>query len=97
MTLIKSILAGVMIGVGCNVYLSCENKYIGALLFSIGLITILIFEFNLYTGKVCYIPKKGISFTKQVLIILIGNIIGCICMGLMFPSEIAQVMCQNKL
>lgn len=97
MTLIKSILAGVMIGVGCNVYLSCDNKYIGALLFSIGLITILIFEFNLYTGKVCYIPQKGISFTKQVLIILIGNIIGCICMGLMFPSEIAQVMCQNKL
>lgn len=97
MVLIKSILAGIMIGIGCNVYLSCENKYIGAFLFSIGLITILLFEFNLYTGKVCYIPKNGLKFTKQVAIILVGNIIGCVCLSLMFPSEIAKEICQNKL
>ena len=70
MKLVKSILAGIMIGVGCNIFISCENKYIGSLLFSLGLVTILLFDFSLYTGNVCYIPEKGFKFIKQVLIIL---------------------------
>ena len=97
MKLVKSILAGIMIGVGCNIFISCENKYIGSLLFSLGLVTILLFDFSLYTGNVCYIPEKGFKFIKQVLIILLGNIIGCFCFGLVFPSDLASVICQNKL
>lgn len=97
MKLVKSILAGIMIGVGCNVFISCENKYIGSLLFSLGLVTILLFDFSLYTGNVCYIPEKGFKFIKQVLIILLGNIIGCFCFGLVFPSDLASIICQNKL
>ena len=57
MDLIKSINAGVCVSIGCKIYLSCENKYIGALLFSIGLIAILILDFNLFTGKVCYLSS----------------------------------------
>lgn len=81
----KSILAGVMISVGCIANLSCENKYIGALLFSIGLITILLFDLNLYTGKVCYIPNNKLDYTLQVLLILVGNIIGCSIIGILIP------------
>ena len=94
---IKAILAGVCISAGCNVYLSCDNKYIGAVLFAVGLITILLFEFNLYTGKVGYIVNNPPNFIQVVIIILIGNIIGCVYMGTIFPSDFARVLCENKM
>ena len=95
--LIKAILAGVCISIGCNVYLLCDNKYIGTILFSIGLIAILLFDFNLYTGKVGYIINNKINFIKVVAIILVGNIIGCVCIGMIFPSDFARVLCENKM
>lgn len=94
---IKAILAGICISIGCNIYLACDNKYIGAFLFTIGLITILLFGFNLYTGSVGYIVSNGLSFTKTVFIALIGNAIGCIGMGWVFPSEVATILCGQKL
>ena len=94
--LIKSIIAGIMISVGCVVNLSCDNKYIGAILFCIGLITILLFNFNLYTGKVCYIPNNKPSYILQILLILFGNILGCIIMGVLFPITPLSI-CTTKL
>ena len=94
--LIKSILAGIMISIGCVVNLSCDNKYIGAILFCIGLITILLFNFNLYTGKVCYIPNNKPSYILQILLILFGNILGCIIMGVLFPITPISI-CTTKL
>ena len=94
--LIKSILAGIMISVGCVVNLSCDNKYIGAILFCIGLITILLFNFNLYTGKVCYIPNNKPRYILQILLILFGNILGCIIMGVLFPITPISI-CTTKL
>ena len=38
--LIKSILAGIMIAIGGTIYLSLENKMVGAFLFAIGLFII---------------------------------------------------------
>ena len=90
-------MAGICIGIGCNIYLSCDNKYIGAALFSVGLISILTFGFNLYTGKVGYIVANGYKFTINVLIILLGNIIGCIIFGTLFPSDLAREICNIKL
>lgn len=95
--LIKSILAGIFIGIGCNIYLSCDNKYIGSLLFTIGLITILYFSFNLYTGKVGYILNNNSKYIITLLIILLGNIIGAIFIGLLFPNNLAIILCNNKL
>lgn len=71
---IKSIYAGICIGLGGVVCLSCDNKTVGAFLFSIGLIAVLTFGFNLYTGKVCDIAwlKKPV----ELLYILAGNVIG---------------------
>ena len=31
--LLSSLFSGIMIGIGCTVYLSCVNKLVGALLF----------------------------------------------------------------
>lgn len=100
MELIKSILAGIMIGISCRVFLSCDNTYIGALLFSIGLLTILRFNFNLFTGKICYALRfkdKQIEYIMLMFVILVGNIIGCLIVGLLNPLDTAQVLCQNKL
>lgn len=96
-TFINAWLAGICIAIGCNVYLACENKYVGATLFSIGLITILLFGFNLYTGKVGYVLDNPPNYIKYLALILCGNFIGCLCVGIIFPSEIAQVICENKL
>lgn len=96
-TFINAILAGICIGIGCNIYLSCDNKYIGAALFSVGLITIITFGFNLYTGKVGYVITKGAKYIIDVLIILFGNAIGCILFGVLFPSNVAAQMCFIKL
>ncbi|MBP1566170.1 MAG: formate/nitrite transporter family protein [Oscillospiraceae bacterium] len=76
LTFLKALTAGVIIGVGGIVYTVVENKYLGAVLFSLGLFTIMQFEFALYTGKVGYIPDKKRSYIIEVLVTLIGNIAG---------------------
>ncbi|MBQ9981253.1 MAG: formate/nitrite transporter family protein [Oscillospiraceae bacterium] len=76
LTFLKALTAGVIIGVGGIVYTVVENKYLGAVLFSLGLFTIMQFEFALYTGKVGYIPDKKRSYIIEVLVTLIGNITG---------------------
>lgn len=95
-TFIKAVMAGICIGIGCNIYLSCE-KHIGAALFSVGLISIITFGFNLYTGKVGYIVNKGYKFIIDVAIILAGNVVGCVIFGLAFPVNLAAEICLSKL
>lgn len=46
----RGIFAGLMIGIGCTVYLACPNKLVGALLFSSGLFFILSNGGSLFTG-----------------------------------------------
>ena len=46
----KSMAAGMSITLAATVYLQCENKLIGAFLFSIGLLSVIMFQFKLYTG-----------------------------------------------
>jgi formate/nitrite transporter FocA (FNT family) len=74
--LTKAIMSGIMIGIGGTVYLSADNKYMGGFLFSLGLFTIIRFGFALYTGKVGYIPERKPIYIREVLITLLGNIIG---------------------
>lgn len=85
----KSIMSGILIGIGGIVYLSVENKYLGAFLFSLGLFTIIQFGFSLYTGKVGYIPEKPVSYIKEVAVTLLGNVFGtAFTAGAVFPTHI---------
>ena len=74
--LIKGILAGMSIALAGTFYLSVDNPVIGGVLFSLGLLTICIFGWDLYTGKCCY----WIDNPKQNTLILVtsffGNFIG---------------------
>lgn len=79
--LIKSILAGIVIGIGATAYLSLENKIVGSVLFSIGLFVILTKELNLFTGKIGYILENDLKYVKEVVITLFGNFIGTFLVG----------------
>lgn len=72
--IIKAIYAGFMIGIGGIVYLSLENKIIGSLLFSFGLLTIVTQGFYLYTGKIGFVKK--FRELLDMLFIIAGNFIG---------------------
>ena len=97
---INSLLAGILITIGCSVFLNVNN-YIGAILFSIALYTICIKDYFLYTGKVGFIiQNKNI---KTLLIGLLGNIISTIVFGLIISYaspiivEKAKIICENKI
>lgn len=79
--LVKSILAGIMIGIGGTIFLSCSNKFIGAILFAIGLFIIVTRDFNLFTGKIGYIFENPPKYLIEVIITLIGNFIGTFIVG----------------
>lgn len=80
--LVKSILAGIMIGIGGTVYLSVSDKVVGSILFAIGLFAILVYGFNLYTGKIGYLVSNfNFKYIRELVITLIGNFIGTFFVG----------------
>ena len=71
---IKAIFAGIMIGIAGMVYISVPEKYVGAIMFSVGLIVICYFDYNLYTGKIGYAQShKDVPFLLKCIV---GNLIG---------------------
>ena len=80
--LIKSILAGIMIGIGGTIYLSLDNKIVGSILFAIGLFIIVVYSFNLYTGKMGYLINNfNKKYIRELIITLIDNFIGTFFVG----------------
>ena len=74
--LIKSIFAGIMIGIAGTVYLRVDNNLFGAFLFSIGLLVICMYGMNLFTGKIGYILINKFNYIHELLITIVGNFIG---------------------
>ncbi len=74
--LIKSIFAGIMIGIAGTVYLRVDNNIVGAFLFSIGLLVICMYGMNLYTGKIGYVLINKLNYIYELLITILGNFIG---------------------
>lgn len=99
------ILAGLSISIGCIAFLSSGNKIIGALFFVIGLFMILNFNFNLFTGKVCYALDNKPSYLLTLAVVWIGNFVGTLLTALLVratrlaPSlvEASQTLVQAKL
>lgn len=101
--LLSAALAGIMISFGGGVYLACENKIVGALLFSLGLTVILLSGFLLFTGKTAYLFENKPSYIPSLLLIWVGNILGCMGMGALILvakpalAETAATLCEAKL
>lgn len=73
-------MSGILLCVGCSVYLSAPNALSGAFMFSLGLFAIITFKLGLYTGKAGYMAMRPASYIIEVLFTLMGNIIGT-CIG----------------
>ena len=72
-SIFEGIMSGLYVGIGATVYLSCENKIIGSVAFTIALISICLTGAQLFTGKVGYMV---FNHKKNDFISLIGCIIG---------------------
>ena len=82
-----AILAGICIGLGGTVFLRVNDAFtggnvVGALLFTVGLFTICTRGYNLFTGKACYLFDNKPSYLLTLLVIWIGNLLGCILLAL---------------
>lgn len=100
----KGILAGLCISLGGSVFLACDNKYVGAVLFSVALLSICMFGFSLYTGKIGYIVEKHTgSDIISLFAGLFGNLVGCAAFGFLYRAGLpelshrAEELCLLKL
>ena len=75
-TFVSGMLAGISIALGGTVFLSLENKVLGALFFTVGLFAVCTFGFHLYTGKVCYVFDNGRDYAIALPVIWLGNMAG---------------------
>ena len=87
-TLVSSILAGICIGLGGYVNL-VMGGIVGAVMFNFGLLSVVHYKYDLYTGKAGFFTNK-VEFAELFLII-IGNFIGCWLVSLIF------VQCSSDL
>ena len=102
--ILDGVSAGIMISIGCAIFLASENKVVGSVLFSVALLIICYKGFSLYTGKVGFIPLSHTKEDFSVLLLgLFGNFIGVVAcsflLGLAMPEmkEKAIQMCNSKL
>ena len=102
--ILSGVSAGLLICIGGAVFLSCENRYVGAVLFSVALLCICIKGYSLFTGKIGFIPEKHGKEEWSVLLLgLLGNtaatIVGGWALRYAIPAigTAAEAVCAAKL
>ena len=102
--LCSGIAAGVCICLGGSVFLACENRIVGAVLFSVALLCICFKGYALFTGKVGYVPEAHDQESVSVLLLaLLGNAIGTVAGGYLIRTALpnlgaaAETICLAKL
>lgn len=103
-TVFGAVSAGIMIAIGGSVFLACDNKYVGAVLFSVALLCICYLGYYLFTGKIGYLAK---DFSKSnILNLATGlavNLIITFLLGMLISfalpnlAEKAYTICTAKL
>ena len=73
---IRSILAGICIGLGGAIFVKLGG-FIGSFMFAFGLLSVVHFKLPLYTGTAGFIELNKWEEYKKMVIILLGNILGC--------------------
>ena len=101
---LRELLAGMLIGIGGMVFLACSadtlsvGKYIGALLFSVALSSILLLKLNLYTGMVGYLPENHGTYAFDTAMSVVWNFVGAFLIGfLRSPVGNAEALCAARL
>ena len=104
-TVVSGILAGISISIGGTVFLLCDSKIAGAVFFSVGLFSVCVFGFSLFTGRVCYVFEHDRAYAMKLPLIWIGNLIGSLLVAFLEMQtrlapqlmEKAGGICQTKL
>lgn len=92
------VLSGIMIGIGGIVSQSCDNRYLGAFLFSLGLFAIIHLKYGLYTGKVGYIFDRDKAYLGETFFTLFANAVGAaLTAGLVHLTRFAREVPVNGL
>lgn len=74
-----AIMAGAFIAMGGVVFLSLDNKIVGAFMFSLGLFAVCTLKYNLFTGKIGYLFCNDVkTYLPWCLMVWVGNLIGSI-------------------
>ena len=95
---IRSILAGICIGLGGAIFLKLGGV-IGACMFAFGLLSVVHFKLPLYTGTAGFIELNKFTEYTKMLYILLGNILGCIILAQFFdPTQYdGSAIIQNRI
>lgn len=88
-TVRQGILSGILVGMGVVINTISEDKYIGAMLFSLALLTIIHCGLKLYTGRIGF---AGTVPAKDLAIMLAGNLVGVLIPTLLVASQKKEVM-----
>ncbi|MBR4423483.1 MAG: formate/nitrite transporter family protein [Mailhella sp.] len=95
-TLIRSVMAGMLIGMGCCIYASVADHVVGAMLFAFGLMSVIQYKLCLYTGMVG-LAGRGVPL-KKLLLVLLGNVAGCVLLwmvtapsGMVFVPQLESI------
>lgn len=103
---LEAVLAGISIAIGGIIYLSLDNKVIGALMFTVGLYGIVLNGLYLYTGKIGYLVEQEDkkSYLGLLLTTWLGNLAGTMIAAAAVSvtrirgiSEKAAGLCDTKL
>lgn len=103
---LEAVLAGISIAIGGIIYLSLDNKVIGALMFTVGLYGIVLNGLYLYTGKIGYLVEQEDkkSYLGLLLTTWLGNLAGTMLAAAAVSvtrirgiSEKAAGLCDTKL
>ena len=79
---IRSIMAGICIGLGGAIFLKIGG-IVGAVMFAFGLLSVVHFKLPLYTGTAGFIKVNILSEYTNMMVILVGNILGCFLLSLL--------------
>lgn len=94
--IISGFLAGISISLGGTVFLACDSKIVGAVLFSVGLFSICAFGFHLFTGKVCYVFDNDRAYALSLPLIWTGNLLGALAVGfLLLETRLAPTLIEK--
>ena len=101
---LSGVSAGTCISLGGAVFLACENRTVGAVLFSVALLCICFRGYALFTGKVGFLPENHARPAVQLLLLcLLGNLIATVICGILVrfavpaSGETAFTVCSAKL
>ena len=92
----RSVLAGFLIGVADYIYINSQDRIVAAFLFPLALICIIKSGAYLYTGKIGSVKKSPESIADMIMI-LIGNMIGLMILLFVPPTEAFETFVISKM